>query len=168
MSYTPSHQEVIQLGANVEITALHTPCHTQDSICYFAKDKKTGQMGVFTGDTLFISGCGRFFEGTAPEMIKALGTLMKLPDKTVVYDGHEYTKSNVRFSKSVLGTQNQALNKLEEYCKTHEVTTGVFTIGDEKKFNPFVRLTDPNVKLATGVSEPTEVMAKLRSMKNNF
>jgi hydroxyacylglutathione hydrolase len=27
----------------------HTPCHTQDSICFFVKDKKTGEKGVFTG-----------------------------------------------------------------------------------------------------------------------
>ena len=28
---------------------LHTPCHTQDSICFFIEDKKTNQRGVFTG-----------------------------------------------------------------------------------------------------------------------
>ena len=29
--------------------ALHTPCHTQDSICFHAHDRSTHQMGVFTG-----------------------------------------------------------------------------------------------------------------------
>ena len=28
---------------------LHTPCHTQDSTCFFIEDKKTDQRGVFTG-----------------------------------------------------------------------------------------------------------------------
>jgi hypothetical protein len=36
------------------VTALHTPCHTQDSICYFAQDGD--EKVVFTGDTLFIGG----------------------------------------------------------------------------------------------------------------
>ena len=34
--------------------ALHTPCHTQDSICWFMEDGN--QRVVFTGDTLFIGG----------------------------------------------------------------------------------------------------------------
>lgn len=39
---------------------------------------------IFTGDTLFIAGCGRFFEGTAKEMYEALmQKLFHLPDKTV-------------------------------------------------------------------------------------
>lgn len=71
VSYTPLHQEVIDLGDNLSITALHTPCHTQDSICYYVEDTSTGDRAVFTGDTLFISGCGRFFEGTGEEMDKA-------------------------------------------------------------------------------------------------
>jgi len=39
---------------------------------------------VFTGDTLFIGGCGRFFEGNASQMYDALvNKLAKLPEKTV-------------------------------------------------------------------------------------
>ncbi len=56
--------EVNDLLKGVEIKCLATPCHTQDHICYYVSDKETGKKGVFTGDTLFISGCGRFFEGT--------------------------------------------------------------------------------------------------------
>lgn len=32
---------------------IHTPCHTQDSICYFITDKASGEQVVLTGDTLF-------------------------------------------------------------------------------------------------------------------
>jgi hydroxyacylglutathione hydrolase len=39
---------------------LHTPCHTQDSVCYFLEHGDS--KAVFTGDTLFIAGSGRFFE----------------------------------------------------------------------------------------------------------
>lgn len=166
VTYTPSHQEVIDLGDNLTIAALHTPCHTQDSICYYVKDKSTGQKAVFTGDTLFVSGCGRFFEGTAAEMHHSLNQILaKLPKETVVYLGHEYTRSNIKFSKTIL--QNTAMSKLEEFATKNDVTTGVFTIGDELEFNPFMRLDDEAVKKATGKEDPIEVMDELRTMKNN-
>ncbi|VEU19931.1 DEKNAAC100458 [Brettanomyces naardenensis] len=168
VSYTPSDEEVILLGKNVEITALHTPCHTQDSICYYAKDKKTGEKCVFTGDTLFTAGCGRFFEGTAEQMKSSLEKLLSLPEETVTYPGHEYTASDAKFAKTVFGSNNQALNELEEFAKKHEFTTGCFTLKDEKAFNPFVRLTDPFVVRATGKKDPVEAMGKLRAMKDIF
>ena len=41
---------------------------------------------VFTGDTLFISGCGRFFEGTAEQMYHALNKILStLPKATVKF-----------------------------------------------------------------------------------
>lgn len=42
-------------------------------------------MNFIAGDTLFIAGCGRFFEGTADQMYNNLYTkLGTLPDDTVV------------------------------------------------------------------------------------
>lgn len=39
---------------------------------------------VFTGDTLFLGGCGRFFEGDAEQMHRALVQILgQLPDETV-------------------------------------------------------------------------------------
>lgn len=166
VTYTPSHQEVIDLGDALSITALHTPCHTQDSICYYVKDRHTGEKAVFTGDTLFISGCGRFFEGLALQMNQALnGVLAKLPAETRVYAGHEYTKSNIKFSETVL--QNKSLDRLKAFMAENDKSAGAFTIGDELEFNPFMRLSDPAVLKATGETDPVEVMAKLREMKNN-
>ena len=53
---TPAHGEVFKLG-EISVKSVHTPCHTQDSICFFMEDA-TGKA-VFTGDTLFISGTPR-------------------------------------------------------------------------------------------------------------
>ena len=53
-------------------------------------------------DTLFIAGCGRFFEGTPQEMHRALSYLGSLPDSTVVFSGHEYTQDNLKFAESVV------------------------------------------------------------------
>ena len=35
-------------GKNIKVKALHTPCHTQDSICFYLQDEQ-GKKGVFTG-----------------------------------------------------------------------------------------------------------------------
>lgn len=57
-------------------------------ICYYATEGD--QKAVFTGDTLFVGGAGRFFEGTPEEMQRSLGDkLGKLPPETLVYCGHE-------------------------------------------------------------------------------
>ncbi|KAF5253570.1 hypothetical protein FOXYS1_14524 [Fusarium oxysporum] len=161
---TPGHGETFKLG-DITFKGVHTPCHTQDSICFFVEDGKA--KAVFTGDTLFIGGCGRFFEGNAEEMHEALNKrLAALPDDTVVYPGHEYTKANVKFAASV--SQRDAVQKLHSFAENNKVTTGKFTIGDEKEHNVFMRVEDPEIQKQTGETEPVAVMAKLREMKNNF
>lgn len=162
VTYTPKDKEIFKVG-EVQVEALHTPCHTQDSICYYVSSPS--KRAVFTGDTLFTSGCGRFFEGDAKQMDYALNhVLAALPDDTVTYPGHEYTKSNAKFSSTIFSTPE--LTKLVDFCKNHESTTGHFTIGDEKKFNPFMCLGLESVQKAVGSSDPITVMKKLRDMKN--
>lgn len=164
---TPKHCEKFSIGKNIEVEALHTPCHTQDSICFYMHDVKTHERAVFTGDTLFIAGCGRFFEGTPAQMAQALtGILAKLPDDTKVYPGHEYTRSNVKFVKTILN--NEHVDKLSEYAEQHEQTTGQFTIGDEKKYNPFMMIDSEVVKQALELQDRVEVMGRLRELKNKM
>lgn len=54
VTQTPRHEETFKIGQGISVKALHTPCHTQDSICWFMEDDK--EKVVFTGDTLFIGG----------------------------------------------------------------------------------------------------------------
>lgn len=122
---------------------------------------------MFTGDTLFHGGCGRFFEGSAEEMDKALNkTLGSLPDDTRVYPGHEYTKANARFGESV--SKSKGVAELVRVAGANEQTTGRWTIADEKKHNVFMMLGDAEIQKATGQTEPVKVMEKLREMKNSF
>ncbi|CAG8957062.1 hypothetical protein HYFRA_00009263 [Hymenoscyphus fraxineus] len=164
VTQTPKNGEGFKIG-DISVKALYTPCHTQDSICWLMEDS-TGRA-IFTGDTLFHGGCGRFFEGTAEEMHTALNkTLAAVPDDTKVYPGHEYTKANVKFGISVL--QSEAVKNLQAFAEKNKETQGKFTIADEKKHNVFMRVDDPEIQKATGETDPVAVMAKLREMKNNF
>lgn len=51
---TPADGETFKIGDRISVKALYTPCHTQDSICFYMQDGD--QRVVFTGDTLFIGG----------------------------------------------------------------------------------------------------------------
>src|ERR1044071_4872562 len=82
------------------------------------------------GDTLFIGGCGRFFEGTAEQMHNSLNNILaKLPENTKVYCGHEYTESNLKFAKSV-EPDNEFLQQKFQWAKGNKQTVPS-TIGDE-------------------------------------
>ncbi|KAH7889913.1 beta-lactamase-like protein [Phlebopus sp. FC_14] len=157
------------LGENIQVKCLATPCHTQDSICYYITDSsnKSQAGGVFTGDTLFQGGCGRFFEGNGEQMHAALSYLGTLPDETIVYNGHEYTAGNVAFGKSVDPT-NPAIGRLIKLTQENKITTGLSTVGDEKEWNVFMRLDSEAVKSATGALDKSAIMDKLREMKNSF
>lgn len=167
VSETPADRSKFSIGKNIEVTALYTPCHTQDSICWFVEDKSKNERAVFTGDTLFIGGCGKFFEGSPEEMHKALNqTLASLPDDTKVFPGHEYTKSNVKFLIKV-APSDAAVQRLQKLAEDNKETQGLSTIGEEKKHNLFMRVDTDEMRQATGKTDPVDVMGALREMKNN-
>ena len=162
---TPKHEETFTIGSGITVKALYTPCHTQDSICWYMTDG--AEKVVFTGDTLFIGGCGRFFEGTPAEMNTALNDVLAgLPDDTKVFPGHEYTKQNVKFLMTV--EQTEAVKNLQTFAENNKQTQGKFTIGDEKTYNAFMRVREPSIEKATGKSGAVDVMGQLRQMKNSM
>jgi sulfur dioxygenase len=76
----------------VSLRALYTPGHTDDSYCYRMDDR------VFTGDTLLIRGTGRtdFQNGDSHAAYDSLfNKLLRLPDETLVYPGHDYKGDTV-------------------------------------------------------------------------
>lgn len=79
--------DVFEFGNGESIKAISTPGHTPGSTCFLWKDR------VFTGDTLFIDGCGRtdFQGGDAEAQYDSITQrLFTLPDDTLVYPGHDY------------------------------------------------------------------------------
>jgi glyoxylase-like metal-dependent hydrolase (beta-lactamase superfamily II) len=69
---------------NIQI--IHTPGHTGDSICIHIGD------AVFTGDTLFVGKVGGtgYGDDARAEYDSLHNKLMKLPDTTRVFPGHNY------------------------------------------------------------------------------
>ena len=148
------------------ISVLETPGHTAGHISYFFPSDKL----AFVGDTLFSIGCGRVIEGTPEMMWESLLKLRALPDDTRIYCGHEYTKANIRFAKTI-EPGNSALNareaEVEKLLAAHKPTIPS-TIGEEKKANPFLRADVPEVAKSVGLagSPAWKVFAEIRERKN--
>ena len=71
----------------LEITAISTPGHTNDSYSFYIPGM------LFTGDTLFIRGTGRtdFQSGSASQEYNSIfNKLLIFPDNTIIYPGHDY------------------------------------------------------------------------------
>ncbi len=76
----------IRFGNESILKVIHTPGHTEGSICLL--DEKRGQL--FSGDTLFARGYGRVdgMGSDAKQMVESLKKLLALPSNTDVYPGH--------------------------------------------------------------------------------
>lgn len=154
----------------IELEVLDIPAHTRTHIAFH------GDGMLYCGDTLFAAGCGRLFEGTPKQMHDALSRLMKLPDDTKVYCGHEYTVANVRFALAV-EPGNLALRELEARARRlreQDLPTLPSTIAQEKATNPFVRVQEREVIASANryagktLNDPVSVVAALREWKNSF
>ncbi len=103
-----SDGDILKFGEH-DIEVISTPGHTKACTTYACEDK------LFTGDTLFIRGCGRTdFQGGSPETLynSVHERIYSYPDNTLIYPGHDYNGRTVS------------------------------TVGEEKHFNPRLKLTN--------------------------
>ncbi|KMZ57791.1 Hydroxyacylglutathione hydrolase [Zostera marina] len=161
----------LSFGDGVKILSLHTPCHTKGHISYYVTDKEEEDPAVFTGDTLFVGGCGKFFEGTAEEMYQSLCvTLGSLPKSTQVYCGHEYTEKNLHFAMTVEPNNLKLKEKLlrVEHQRHANLPSIPSSIGEELETNPFMRVDLPETQKRVGCHTPIEALRTIRIMKDAY
>ena len=83
--------EIINID-NLEIKAIHTPGHTEDSYSFLMNEY------LFSGDALLINGTGRtdFQNGDAKDSYNSIfNKLLKLPEETLLYPAHDYNGKKV-------------------------------------------------------------------------
>ena len=142
--------------------------HTLNHIAFHFADAGA----VFSGDSLFVLGCGRDFEGTHAMMWASLSKLARLNPATTVRCGHEYTLSNLAFARSI-EPDNAALAQqgaeIEAQRARGEPTVPT-TIGRELAANPFLRATEEPLKAAIGLAgaDAAGVFAEVRRRKDRF
>ena len=139
---------------NFEAKIYHTPGHTSGHIAFhFFNEKK-----IFTGDTLFSLGCGRIFEGTFDQMFNSLNKIKKLPKKTEIYCGHEYTLQNSNFCIQQDPENLKLKNKIIRIKEKLEngLPTIPTILEEEIESNIFLK------------AKTIETFSKLRDLKDNF
>ena len=150
------------------VKIFETPGHTAGHIIYWFEKEQV----VFTGDTLFVLGCGKLFEGTPEIMWDSLLKIRNLPKKTQIYCGHEYSKSNADFALSVEKNNNKLLKRSDEINKliNENSFTVPTTLEKEIECNPFLRADVDNIKknLEMENASPAEVFGEIRKKKDIF
>lgn len=153
-------------GRNYRVIAV--PGHTLGHVAFYSPPY------LFCGDTLFSAGCGRLFEGTAKQMYHSIQRLAQLPDETLICCAHEYTLSNLKFSRAVLPqdrdieTYQQQVERLRAKGEPSVPTT----LQLERKINLFLRCHDTDLQKEIGFySAPDSlhsVFSELRRRKDSF
>lgn len=159
--------EIFKFG-KIDFNIILIPGHTKGHIAFYSKKNKI----IFTGDTLFSLGCGRVFEGTLNEMFDSINKIKALPNKTKVYFGHEYTKSNLEFCIQI-EKNNIYLRKKSEWINSkinNNLPTSPSTIEEELKTNVFLRCKNIDIKsyLKMIKASDQEIFNKLRDLKDKF
>ena len=168
--------DVVQVGKTVELLALDTPGHTMSHVCLLSQ---TDHPALFCGDTLFNAGAGNCHNGGHPnELYETFASqLERLPDSTQIYPGHDYITNNLAFTLDREPDNQAAADLLADLESSHDPDAAlVTTLGQEKEFNTFFRLSSRSViaRLREAFPElgespaPREVFLKLRELRNSW
>lgn len=159
-----------QFGSH-KVTVLELPGHTLGAVGYLIDEQ------LFTGDVLFVAGCGYVFEGTMRQMWLSLEKISRLKGSVQFYCGHEYTLANLMFAKTI-EPQNESLHhKITEVKQSLALGNPSVPslLEHEHQYNPFLRCRQPNVIAAaerlsssTLDNSPERVFQILREAKNQF
>lgn len=127
----------------------------------------------FVGDTVFAMGCGRVFEGSAPQMHESVQKIASLPPSMRLFPAHEYTSSNARFALSVDGANEKLLARSERVreLRSRGEPTVPTTVQEELDTNPFMRVDDAALRGTARIpmsDSSAEAFRKIRQMKDNF
>ena len=157
---------------------IDTPGHTTSHIVYYV----ASAGAAFVGDTIFVLGCGRLFEGTPAQMHNSLQIIAGLPGETKLYCAHEYTLSNAAFAVTVEPRNADLLSYVEraKALRADNIPTVPTTVAAEKRANPFVRAASAaqlgeiraakflGWVMAVGTDKPTQVELGWRLIQKSW
>ncbi|XP_035031270.1 probable hydrolase PNKD [Hippoglossus stenolepis] len=179
LTHPLSHKDSVTVG-RMHFKALFTPGHTVGHMIYLLEGQAAGSPpSLFSGDLVFLSGCGRMFEGNATTMLSSLDTVSALSDDTLLWPGHEYAEDNLLFGAELEPHNTVRENKYQWVLQQRgqKLCTCPSTIGEEKLYNPFLRSHSAELHLALGLQQLQDedwtqyrarVLEELRKRKDLF
>jgi hydroxyacylglutathione hydrolase len=175
------HNHTMHIGEQLLVRTLMVPCHTRLHCAFHVRDASAvagDDEAVFVGDTLFVGGCGRFFEGTAQDMYSAMfDTLFALPANTLLFCGHEYAEANLKFALG-LEPDNGRVSEMAARVaarRNQKLPAVPQLLHNELLHNPFARCRERAIAKRLGFLEWSAadrnthiaVLDQLRTMKND-
>ncbi|XP_069637222.1 probable hydrolase PNKD isoform X2 [Haliaeetus albicilla] len=146
-------REKVRVGS-LTFEALATPGHTVGHMVYVLDGGPFGGPPcLFSGDLLFLAGCGRLFEGSPETMLASLDVAVGLGEDTLLWPGHEYALECLTFA-SLLELDNPALEQKLQWVtqqRQEKRSTCPSTLGEEQTYNPFLRTHRPELQAALGL-----------------
>ncbi|MCB2079510.1 MAG: hydroxyacylglutathione hydrolase, partial [Novosphingobium sp.] len=115
-------------------------------------------------------GCGRMFEGTAPQFWNSLLRIKALPPQTMIYCAHEYTAANARFALHADPDNADLAAYVEEIGerRAQDMPTVPTKLERELATNPFLRADNPAMQARWGGGDAVSTFKALREAKDNF
>ncbi len=167
--------DIVRVGKTVELEALDTPGHTMSHVCLLSR---TETPALFSGDTLFNAGAGNCHNGGHPKELYQtfVDQLMQLTNDTLVYPGHDYLTNNLQFTLDREPGNTAAKELLEHAVRQDPTNAMVTSLAEEKEFNTFFRLQNPEVIEQLRLKfpdigenpDPQTVFLKLRELRNSW
>ncbi|NWW24613.1 PNKD hydrolase, partial [Falcunculus frontatus] len=146
-------REKVSVGC-LTFEALATPGHTVGHMVYVLDGAPFGSPPcLFSGDLLFLAGCGEPFEGSPETMLASLDVAMGLGEDTLLWPGHEYALECLTFA-SLLELDNSALEQKLQWAvqqRQEKRSTCPSTLGEELTYNPFLRTHRLELQEALGL-----------------
>lgn len=168
--------EIIELGS-IRLRVLSTPGHTACHICLLSLPARTGERAAFfSGDTLFNASAGNCQNGgNVEDLYSTFSTVISaLGDSTLLYPGHDYLSNNLRFALNCDSSNQEALRLLDQVQELDGHSVPIMTLGDERTYNPFLRLSEPAVMQRVAqifpaeVTGPREIFIGLRRLRDKW
>jgi hydroxyacylglutathione hydrolase len=163
---TVKHGDALRIG-DFTADVIDVGGHTMGHVAYHLPEAQI----AFVGDSVFALGCGRMFEGTAPQFWASLSRLKALPSETLLYCAHEYTASNARFAVHADPDNGELAAYAEEIAarRARDLPTVPAKLERELATNPFLRADDPALQSRWGGGgDAVATFAALRSAKDSF
>ncbi|MDK2776333.1 MAG: hydroxyacylglutathione hydrolase [Pseudomonadota bacterium] len=140
--------DMVELGT-LRLKVLFTPGHTAVHLCLLAEASENNDVPVlFSGDTLFNACAGNCRNGgNVDDMYDTfISQLMPLPDETLLYPGHDYMKNNLNFALTREPDNDMAVYWMDQVQAVDAEDMPVMTLGQERQYNPFLRLHSEAVR----------------------
>jgi hydroxyacylglutathione hydrolase len=144
-----------------------TPGHTKFDLSYYSYPY------LFCGDTLFSAGCGNTKDGCSKKLYRSLKKIQFLPKETIFFNSHQYTLSNLKFTKKIYQKNPLIEEYLDFLKKNHKKNIINYSFMKfEKKINLFLRTHKKEVREIINYwyfsEKEEEFFCNLRKIKDQY